>query len=239
MLWLKCFGLPRCAIFLVLLLALFSFSCSSKHADAPPRSSEESLRSMRVNGDFHVELVASEPLVFDPVEMVFDEDGRIYVCEMLDYPDDPPPGKPARSRIVMLEDADGDGKPDKRTVFAEHVLEVSGILPWKGGLIVTSAPDILYLKDTDGDGKADVRRVLYTGFPKVNPEGRITNPRLSIDNWIYAANNGADGRITSPDHRERPPVLVRGADFRFHPERGLAEPASGPAQFGLTLDDWG
>src|SRR5262249_8438687 len=99
--------------------------------------------------------------------------------------------------------------------------------------------DILFMKDTDGDGKADVKQVLYTGFPKVNPEGRITNLRLGIDNWIYAANNGADGRITSPDHPERPPVLVRGADFRFRPDRGLAEPASGPAQFGLTFDDWG
>jgi putative membrane-bound dehydrogenase-like protein len=107
---------------------------------------------MHDNGDFHVELFASEPLVFDPVEMVFDENGKVYVCEMLDYPDDPPQGEPARSRIVLLEDTDGDGKPDKRTVFADHILEVSGIMPWKGGLIVTSAPDILYFKDTDGDG---------------------------------------------------------------------------------------
>src|SRR6185503_20235091 len=235
----KGFGIISFTGFVVLIAALFNLSCSRSHPDAPPRSAEESLRSMRVTGDFHVELFASEPLVFDPVEMVFDENGKIYVCEMLDYPDDPPDGKPARSRIVMLEDTDGDGKPDRRTVFADRVLEVSGILPWKGGLIVTSAPDILYMKDTDGDGKADVRRVLYTGFPKVNPEGRITNPRLGIDNWIYAANNGGDGRITSPENPDRPPVMVRGADFRFQPQRGLAEPASGPAQFGSTFDDWG
>ena len=194
---------------------------------------------MHVNGDFHVELFASEPLVFDPVEMVFDENGKIYVCEMLDYPDDPPQGEPARSRIVLLEDTDGDGRPDKRTVFADHVLEVSGILPWKGGLIVTSAPDILFFKDTNGDGKADVREVLYTGFPKVNPEARVTNPRLGIDNWIYVANDGQNGRITAPEHPEMAAVLVRGADFRFQPERGLAEPASGPTQFGMSFDDWG
>jgi putative membrane-bound dehydrogenase-like protein len=197
------------------------------------------LKSIHIEGDFHVELVASEPLVFDPVEMAFDENGRIYICEMLDYPDDPPAGKPARSRIVLLEDTDGDGKPDKRTVFADHVLEVSGILPWKGGLIVTSAPDILYFKDTDGDGKADVKEVLYTGFPKVNPEARVTNPRYGIDNWIYVANDGSDGRIRSPQHPERPEILVRGTDFRFHPMRGLAEPASGPTQFGMSFDDWG
>lgn len=202
-------------------------------------SPEESLKSIHVDSNFHIELFASEPLVFDPVEMVFDENGKIYVCEMLDYPDDPPAGKPARSRIVLLEDTDGDGKPDKRTVFADNVLEVSGIMPWKGGLIVTSAPDILYFKDTNGDGKADVRQVLYTGFPKVNPEARVTNPRYGIDNWVYVANDGQNGRITSPEHPDRLPVLVRGTDFRFQPLRGAAEPASGPTQFGMSFDNWG
>ena len=232
-------GPRRLTIFAVVVPVLFSLACASKHPDQGPLSPEESLKRIHVNSDFHVELFASEPLVFDPVEMAFDENGKIYVCEMLDYPDDPPAGRPARSRIVLLEDTDGDGKPDKRTVFADHVLEVSGILPWNGGLIVTSAPDILFFKDTDGDGKADVRQVLYTGFPKVNPEARVTNPRYGIDNWIYAANDGQDGQIRSLEHPERPPVPVRGADFRFHPVRGLAEPASGPTQFGMSFDDWG
>jgi putative membrane-bound dehydrogenase-like protein len=222
------------------LLALLAGCSPKEHTRRyKPLSPQEELQSFHVNDDFKVELFASEPMVFDPVEMVFDENGKIYVAEMLDYPEDPPPGKPARSRIALLEDTDGDGKIDRRTVFADNVLEVSGILPWKGGLLVTSAPDILFMKDTDGDGKADVRKVLYTGFPKVNPEGRITNLRLGIDNWIYAANSGADGRITQPDHPERPPILVRGRDFRFRPDRDLAEPASGPTQFGKTFDDWG
>jgi len=148
-------GLIRFTIFAVAVPILFLPGCSRKHPDQASLSPEESLKSIHVNSDFHVELFASEPLVFDPVEIAFDENGKIYVCEMLDYPEDPPAGQPARSRIVLLEDTDGDGKPDKRTVFADHVLEVSGILPWKGGLIVTSAPDILFFKDTDGDGKAD------------------------------------------------------------------------------------
>src|SRR5579871_1887937 len=239
MYWSSGFWLTRSKVLAAVFAAFVLVSCARKHPDAPSLSAEESLKTIQVASDFHVEIFASEPLVFDPVEMVFDENGKVYVCEMLDYPDDPPAGKPARSRIVMLEDTDGDGKPDKRTVFAENVLEVSGIMPWKGGLIVTSAPDILYFKDTDGDGKADVRQVLYTGFPKVNPEARVTNPRYGIDNWIYVANDGQNGRITSPEHPDRPPVLVRGADFRFHPQRGVAEPASGPTQFGMSFDDWG
>jgi putative membrane-bound dehydrogenase-like protein len=177
--------------------------------------------------------------VMSPVEMVFDENGKIYVAEMLDYPEDPPAGKAARSQIRLLEDTNSDGKIDRTTVFADHVLAVSGIMPWKGGLIVTSAPDILFMKDENGDGKTDIRKVLYTGFPKVNQEGRITNPRLGSDNWIYCSNMGSNGRITSPDHPDFEPVLVRGTDFRFDPISGKMEAASGPAQFGSTLDAFG
>jgi len=214
-------------------------ACGKHYADQAPKSPHEELATIHVLPGFKVELFASEPLVYDPVEMVWDENGRLFVAEMLDYPDDPPPGQPARSRIVMLEDTNGDGIADKRTVFADNVLEVSGLMLWKGGLIVTSAPDILYMKDTDGDGKADVRKVLYTGFPKVNPEARITNPRLNLDNWVYCSNEGRDGSITSPDHPDHPPVMVRGADFRFRPDRDMAEAASGPTQFGQGVDMWG
>src|SRR5215831_18526445 len=220
-------------------LLLICSGCSRKRAEDTPLTAADSLKSMRLSEDFHVELFASEPQVMSPVEMVFDDDGRIYVAEMMDYPEDPPAGKPARSRIRLLEDTDGDGKIDRNTIFADHVLAVSGFMPWKGGLIVTSAPDILFLKDTNGDGKADLREVLYTGFPKVNPEARVTNPRLGIDNWIYVANDGQEGQITSPAHPEQAPIRVGGADFRFRPDRGLAEPASGPTQFGMTFDEWG
>ncbi len=223
-----------------LIAAVFLFgSCSRKAAniDQAALSPQESLAAIRLSEDFQVELFATEPNVVDPVDMAWDENGKIYVAEMLDYPDDPPPGKPVRSRIRVLEDKNGDGVIDASHIYAEKLLQVSGLMPWKGGLIVGAAPDIIYLKDNDGDGIAEVRQVLYTGFPTVNPEGRITNFKLGIDNWIYAANNGADARVTKPGQKGEP-LLLRGADMRFNPITGVAERASGPAQYGLAMDDW-
>ena len=210
--------------------------CSQSTA---PLSPEDGLKSLRIVDHFRVELFAAEPHVVDPVELVFDERGRAFVAEMLDYPFDPPPGESPRGRIKLLEDRDNDGRVDHSTVFADNLLQVAGLLPWNGGILVTTAPDILYLKDTNGDGKADIRRVLFTGFRLAHPEGRITNLRFCIDNWIYAANSGQLGDITFSERPAARPVSVLGADFRFRLDRGLFEPASGPTQYGLALDAWG
>jgi hypothetical protein len=117
---------PMRAWFLLLLTLIFS-ACNRKGGG--PRSPQEELKSFHVNDDFKIELFSAEPNVASPVEMVFDENGRIYVAEMLDYPADPPPGKRARSRIRLLE-TDAAGRIVRSSVFADNVLEVSGIMPW-------------------------------------------------------------------------------------------------------------
>src|SRR5690606_14852495 len=117
----------------------------------------------------------------------------------------------------------------------DHMLQVTSVFPWKGGVFVASAPHIYYLKDENGDHVADLKEIWYTGFDtNVSPEGRITNFRLNVDNWIYAANNARPGRITSPKFPDKPAVLVRGYDFRFHPGTGDFAPAAGPTQFGMS-----
>ena len=194
---------------------------------------------MQIHPDFRVELFASEPDVLDPVEMAFDARGRVFVAEMLDLPYDPEPGQSPRSRIRLLEDSDGDGRLDRARIFADRLQQVTSVLPWKGGLLVTAAPDILYLKDTTGDGLADRREVLFTGFALVDPEARITNLRFGVDNWIYASNNGRTGEITFSRRPDAAPVSVQGADFRFRLDRNLFQPSSGPGQFGIAMDDWG
>lgn len=192
----------------------------SRHQDAAPRSPRESLQSMQVHPDFRVELFASEPEVVDPVEMAFDARGRIFVAEMLDLPYDPEAGQEPRSRIRLLEDSDGDGLPDRSRIFADRLQQVTSVLPWKGGLLVTAAPDIICLKDTSGDGRADRREVLFTGDVSANlvhrdlirpdgvsflasrPPGESDREFLaSTDVWFRPCNfaNGPDGALYMVD----------------------------------------
>jgi len=201
-------------------------------------SPEKSLESFQLRSDFKAEIFAAEPYTMDPVEMVFDESGKIYVVEMPDYPFKPKV-EAAKSRIRVLEDKDGDGRIDSSTIFADGLMEATSVLPWKGGLLVCSAPDIFYFKDTDGDHVADEKEVLFTGFFGANSEIQITNLRYGLDNWIYAGNYGQKGRIHSPKYPQLDTIEVQGGDFRFRLEPVQFETATGITQFGHDQDDWG
>src|SRR6516164_8245816 len=114
---------------LILILSLLA-GCSRKDPEDRAMTARDSLLAMHFSEDFHAELFAAEPDVMSPVEMAFDENGKIYVAEMLDYPEDPPAGKPARSRIRVLDNPSGDGKTWRSSIFADNVLAVSGFMPW-------------------------------------------------------------------------------------------------------------
>lgn len=203
-----------------------------------PLSPNEALAAFRLDSLFRIEIFAAEPFVRDPVDLVFDEHGRAYAAEMLDYPYED--GRAPASRIRLLKDNDKDGRIDEAVMFADSLQLISGLQPWNGGIIATAAPDILFLKDTDGDGVADERRTLFTGFAEANPQHRVASPRFAVDNWIYVANDGAPGLIHPPGGES---VSVLGADFRFRhdpvTDRLEYEPASGPAQFGQAFDAFG
>ena len=203
-----------------------------------PLPPEEALNKFEVMQGFDVEIFAAEPYVFDPVALEFDAEGNVYVVEMPDYPYEVKPGE-GKGRIRLLEDTNGDGRIDQSKIFAENITEATSILPWKGGLIVTAAPDILYIKDTDGDGMSDTREVLFTGFFQDNSEAQITSLRFGVDNWIYANNRGQHGMVTFKRRPDAPAVPMRGADFRFRLDRNEFEVETGPGQFGQTIDDWG
>ena len=225
---------------------LFLWGCGQS---GPPFSPEESLKMFHLPQGFRIELVAAEPDVVDPVAMAFDERGRLFVVEMHEYPLSADP----LGKIKLLEDENGDGRFEKSTVFVEGLHFAHGVLPWKDGILVTSAPDILYFADTDGDNRADLRRVILTGFARVNPQLRVNAPTYAMDNWIYAAypKFGAGNRfeqfsdfgkpIHFSDHARVPPVDVftRGMDIRFRLDPPRLEGISGNSQFGLAFSDRG
>jgi putative membrane-bound dehydrogenase-like protein len=197
----------------------------------PPKSPEESLAAMRPRSGFVVELVAAEPLVVDPVAFEWDALGRLWVVEMRDYPlglDGH--GKPG-GVIKILTDEDGDGRYDKATTFLEGVPFPTGIMPWRNGALIAASPDILFAADTDGDGRADERRVLFTGFTPGNQQHRMNGFEWGLDGWIYGANGDSGGTING--------VKISGRDFRFRPDGGEFEAASGNGQYGRRRDDWG
>ena len=205
----------------------------------PPLDPEQARAALRVEPGLRVELVAAEPEIQSPVAMAFDERGRLWVVEMLDYPNGPAPGGRPEGRIKILEDRDGDGRFEHADVFADGLLFANGLLPWKGGAIVTAAPHVLYLHDDDGDGKADRREVLFEGFAAENPQLRVSHPVLGVDGWIYVANGLRGGKVRRPGRPDSEAIDLSGRDFRFHLNRNLAEPIAGMGQYGNTFDDWG
>ncbi len=200
-------------------------------------SPADSLSRFRVKPGLRIELVAAEPLVESPVAIDFGGDGRLWVCEMRDYPTGIDGHWKPGGAIKVLEDRDHDGRYDTATVFLDGLPFPTGVMAWKKGALICAAPDILYAEDTDGDGKADVRRVLFHGFATENFQARVNGLSYNLDNWVYGANGLIGGSIRgTATGRE---VNIGGRDFRIQPETGLMEPASGLTQQGRIHDDWG
>ncbi len=112
---------------------------------------------------FTVEQVAAEPLVMDPIAFAWGPDGKLWVVEMADYPLGIDGQGKHGGRVRFLEDTDGDGRYDRSTLFLDGLGYPTGVWPWRKGVLVSCAPEILYAEDTDGDGKADRRETLFTG----------------------------------------------------------------------------
>ena len=206
-----------------------------------PTEPKDALSKFRIAPGFKIELAACEPNVTDPVDIAWDENGKLYVCELWNYPGEPKPGEPL-GRVRVLEDTKGDGVYDKSTIFADHLKWPSGITCFKGGVFVLSSPDLLYLKDTKGTGVADLRKRIFTGFKGKTYE--IPNSlRQGVDGSIYVCGSYAGGSVL-PVESALQKEPAKGRDFRFDPTAALGDhPAivaiSGGGEFGNTLDDFG
>ena len=206
----------------------------------PPKPVEpaDAPKTFRLPDGFALQPVAVEPQVCDPVAAAYDEDGRLYVVEMRDYPVPNEPGKTPLGRVRLLEDKDGDGRYETATVFADGLPWPTGVACHDGGVFVTAAPDLWYLKDTTGDRVADVKRKAYTGFVVFNVQALVNGLQWGVDNKLYGVTGGNGGGIVPGDVPDAKPVPVRGRDFRIDPRAGTFETLSGTAQFGNTFDDW-
>ncbi len=195
------------------------------HLKAPPApalSAEQALDTFRVAPGFRVEIVASDPLVFDPVAIAFGADGKLWVVEMRAFmPNIDGTGEDAPiGTVAFLEDTDGDGRMDKRTEFAGGFVLPRAVAPIADGVLVAEPPNLWYLKDTNGDGKADERTNVARDYGSpASPEHTANGLMWALDNWIYSANHTARYRYEHGEWKSEPTIF-----------RG---------QWGITQDNYG
>ena len=207
-----------------------------------PVPAGRALETFRIRPGFRLELAASEPDVVSPVALAFDEDGRAYVAEMIDY-SERRDLTPHAGRIRRLEDLDGDGRFERSTVFADNLPWPTALICSRGGLYVGASPDILWLKDTNGDGRADERKVVVTGFgsgaARLNVQALLNSFNWGPDHRLYGATGPNGGTRVSVVGREGSALDLRGLDFSLDPAGGSLRPETGGAQYGLSFDTSG
>jgi|GEM_PF-70224 len=195
-------------------------------ADSTYYSPEESMKRIHLAPGYRLELVASEPMIEEPVLCVWDGNSRMYVAEMRTYMQDAEGTDQdlPRSRVSLLEDTDGDGRMDRVTRFVDHLVLPRMILPLDDRIIIneTYTQDYYSYRDTDGDGIADEKILLYRGGKDGgNLEHQNSGLTWGLDNWIYSARTGG--------------LRHRFIDGKWTSERIYGE----SGQWGLAMDDLG
>ncbi len=200
-----------------------------------PLSPEEEFRSFEVLDGFEVELVAAEPLVFDPIAFSFDAQGRLFVIEMRDYSEQE---TERLGSVALLTDRDRDGKYDTRSTFVDRLSWPTAIWPWRDGVLVAEPPRITWYRDTDGDGASDQSELWFEGFHRNNIQGLANSFRWGVDGYIHGTSStvGAD---LAQLMASGPNLTLRGRDFVIDPISKRLEPENGGGQHGMSFNRWG
>lgn len=205
-------------------------------------SAEDAASRMTVPDGFHVKAIASEPDLHQPIALAIDDRGRLWVAEAYTYPNRAPEGQ-GRDRIVVLEDANGDGDFETRTVFTEGLNLVSGLEVGFGGVWVGAAPYLLFIPDRDGDLKPDGEpEVLLDGWGFHDTHETLNAFNWGPDGWLYGCHgvftHSKVGRVGAPEAERTP---VNAAVWRYHPTRHEFEVFAWGAsnQWGVDFDDHG
>lgn len=230
-----------------------------RYPEGGPTAPEKAAAKLELHPEFNLSLAAAEPLINKPINMDWDPAGRLWVAETPEYPNGrrgiKPDQKsdawkdhgglvreagfqdrPARDRISILRDTDGDGLMDKKDIFYEGLELVTSFVFYRDGVIVSQAPDILWLRDVNGDGKAEKVEKLYTGLGTFDTHAVINNLRWGMDGWIYATHGYSGGTARSPDGREDFGRINSGV-VRFKPDGSAFEQFSskGGNTWGLDV----
>jgi uncharacterized protein len=203
-----------------------------------PLSPEDSLAHMMLDPEFNVQLFAAEPMIANPIDMAWDERGRLWLLETLDYPNRFAEGRIGNDRIRILEDTNADGRADRSTIFADGLNIATSLVLANRGVIVTQAPDVLFLRDTNGDDVADEREVLFSGWQSFDTHAGPNNLRYGFDNriWGTVGYSGMDGgSVGGVEHRFNQGI------FRFTPDAESLELMSHTNNntWGLGFDEEG
>ena len=196
-------------------------------ANPTPLSPDQSLKAFQVPVGYHIELVASEPMIHEPVAIAWDGNARMYVAEMDTYMQDADATHEHEpmSRVMLLEDTNGDGKMDKSSVFIDKLLLPRMLLCVNHELIVneTDTYDLWSYQDKNGDGVADDKKRIYHVDRKApgNLEHQRSGLDWNLDNWIY--------------------VTVDPVRFRYTKGTITVDsmPSGSNGQWGLTHDNYG
>ena len=189
---------------------------------------EDALKTLRLAPGFRAEIVASDPLLFDPVAISIGPDGRMWVVEMRAYmPNVDGIGEEAPiGTIAVLEDTNRDGRMDKRTEFAGGLVLPRALALVADGVLVAEPPNLWFMRDTNGDSKADEKQLVANDYGNPsNPEHSANGLLQGVDNWIYSANHTTRFRY------------VRDAGTQAR--RWQREPTSFRGQWGIAQDDFG
>lgn len=219
-----------------------------------PTKPEEAAAKIEVHPEFDLSLVAAEPLINKPLNIDWDSQGRMWVVESPEYPNglrrantevwkdsgSLQPGQYERDpldRISILSDSNGDGRMDKKHVFADKLELATSFVFHQSGVIVSAAPDIWFLQDTDGDEVADKRIKLYTGLGDGDTHAVINNLRWGLDGWIYATHGYSAGEVTALFSAAKKKTRIGSGVVRFKPDGSEIEMFSskGGNTWGLCM----
>jgi putative heme-binding domain-containing protein len=204
---------------------------------------EEALSKIRVAPGYKIEQWATEkefPELADPVQLSFDNKGRLWVAVMPSYPHWRPGDPRPDDKLLILEDTNNDGKADKKTVFADGLHLPLGFEFAPEGVYVSHGIHLMLLRDTNGDDKADVKEVVYSGFDDHDTHHAISAFTADESGAIYMEEG-----VFLRSNVETAYGPARGTDggfFRFAPQRRHLErhaQLSIPNPWGIAFDDWG